>query len=108
MAPELSIVQAWQQAANEQDIARLLALSTADIALVGPRGRGTGHALLRQWVARAGLTLTTLRLFHRGDSVVLAQQARWQSAETDGVPSEATIANTLPRPRSAGQRGRAL
>lgn len=83
MTSEIETVQAWQAAANDQDIERLLALSAPDIALIGPRGRGSGHDLLREWVARAGLTLTTRRIFQRGDAVVLAQRGRWRTAAGD-------------------------
>jgi ketosteroid isomerase-like protein len=93
MTSEISTVQAWQDAANHQDIDRLLALSAPDIAIIGPRGRGSGHQLLRDWVARAGLTLTTQRIFQRGDSVVLAQHGRWQSSATGGIASEADLAS---------------
>ncbi len=43
----VAITQAWQDAANRQDIDRLVALSEPDIEIVGPRGSGHGHQLLR-------------------------------------------------------------
>ena len=49
-----AVVMAWQQAANASDIDRLLALSGPEIEIVGPRGSGRGHQLLRDWLARAG------------------------------------------------------
>ena len=73
-----AIVLAWQEAANRQDIARLLALSATDIAIVGPRGAGHGHQLLREWVERAGIHLDTRRVFARGEGVVMAQHATWR------------------------------
>ena len=93
MESAIAIVQAWQAAANQQNIDRLLELSAPDIAIIGPRGRGSGHQLLRDWIARAGLTLSTLRVFQRGDTVVLAQHGVWQSSATDGLPSEANLAS---------------
>lgn len=93
MTAEITTVQAWQDAANNQEIDRLLALSAPDIAIIGPRGRGSGHQLLRDWLARADLTLTTQRIFQRGDTVVLAQRGRWQSSATGGVASEADLAS---------------
>jgi hypothetical protein len=101
MTSELAIVQAWQTAANNQNIDRLLELSAPDIAIVGPRGRGSGHQLLREWIARAGLTLSTVRMFQRGDTVVLAQHGVWQSSATSGLPSEANLASRF---RVHGQR----
>src|SRR5262245_59373462 len=92
MSTELTTVQAWQDAANQHDIDRLLALSGPEIALIGPRGRGSGHQLLHEWVARAGLLLTTQRIFQRGDTIVLAQHALWESSAADGGASEANLA----------------
>jgi hypothetical protein len=91
MSSEIATVQAWQAAANDQDIDRLLALSAADIAIIGPRGRGSGHQILRDWIARAGLTLTTYRIFQRRDTVVLAQHARWQSDATGVWPVKRSL-----------------
>jgi hypothetical protein len=93
MTSAISLVQAWQQAVNAQDIDHLLELSAPDIVIVGPRGRASGHQLLRDWIARAGLTLTTQRIFQRDDTVVLAQQGVWQSEATGNVPSKAELAS---------------
>jgi hypothetical protein len=93
MRSSIAIVHAWQAAASEQDIDRLLELSAPGIAIIGPRGRGSGYQLLREWIARAGLTLSTQRTFQRGDTVVLAQHGTWQSSATGGVPSGATLAS---------------
>jgi ketosteroid isomerase-like protein len=93
MTSAIPVVQAWQNALNAQDIDHLLELSAPDIVIIGPRGRTSGHQLLREWIARAGLTLTTQRIFQRGDTVVLAQHGIWQSEATNGVPSEADLAS---------------
>jgi ketosteroid isomerase-like protein len=95
MTSAISLVQAWQHAVNAQDSERLLELSAPDIVIIGPRGRASGHQLLRDWVARVGLMLTTQRIFQRGDTVVLAQHGVWQSEATGGVPSEADLASRL-------------
>src|SRR6185295_7897704 len=91
MESPLAVVQAWQQAANDQDIDGLIARSAPDIELIGPRGSGRGQQLLRDWLARAGLRLTTLRAFGRGEIVVLAQHGVWRSAETGAVAGEADL-----------------
>jgi hypothetical protein len=93
MTSPFEIAEAWQQAANNQDSERLLALSDPNIEVVGPRGSGFGHQLLRDWLGRAGLTLTTLRAFGRGNSVVLAQQGVWRSSETGAVTGEHDLAS---------------
>jgi hypothetical protein len=89
----VAVVQAWQEAANRQDAERLVELSAPDVEVVGPRGSGRGHQLLRDWLARAGVTLETRRAFARGDAVVLAQTGVWRSAETGEVAGERAIAS---------------
>jgi hypothetical protein len=88
----IAIAQAWQDAANAADVERVVALSDPAIELIGPRGSGRGHQLLRDWLGRAGLHLTTLRAFARGNAVVLAQRGVWRSAETGDVTGERDLA----------------
>jgi len=88
-----AIVQAWQDAANSQNIERLVELSAPEIEVVGPRGSGRGTQLLRDWLGRAGLHLTTLRVFARGNIVVLAQHGIWRSLETGEVTGERDLAS---------------
>ena len=88
-------VQAWQDAANAQDKGRLLELSDPDIEIVGPRESGYGHELLAAWLARAGLTLETKRVFAQGDRVVLAQHGVWRSPETGETTGEAELASSF-------------
>jgi hypothetical protein len=90
-----TIVQEWQDAANTQNIDRLLELSSPNIEIVGPRGSGFGHQLLRDWMARAGLTLKTLRVFVRGEKVVVEQHGVWCSQETGEVTGEKTLASAF-------------
>src|SRR5688572_7418218 len=66
----VEVVQAWQEAANRRDIEQVLQLSKADIEIVGPRGSGFGHDLLRQWFDHARVELEPLRVFARGAVVV--------------------------------------
>lgn len=97
----LAIVQAWQDAANSQNVERILALSDPAIEVAGPRGSGYGHQLLRDWLGRAGLELTTLRAFARDDVVVLVQHGLWRSADTGHLAGEADVASRF---RVAGHR----
>lgn len=46
-------------------------LSDPNIEVSGPRGSGHGRQLLRDWMARAGLTLETTGAYSRGNRVVL-------------------------------------
>jgi hypothetical protein len=87
------LVQAWQDAANSQNIDRLVELSAPNIEVVGPRGSGYGYQLLRDWLARAGLHLTTLRAFMRDTVVVVAQHGVWRSVESGEVTGERDLAS---------------
>jgi ABC-type nitrate/sulfonate/bicarbonate transport system substrate-binding protein len=91
----VAIAQAWQDAANAQDSDRLLALSDPNIEIGGPRGSGFGHQLLRDWLARAGLTLKTLRSFVQADTVVLEQQGIWRTLATGEVTGERTLVSVF-------------
>jgi hypothetical protein len=88
----VALVRAWQGAANRQDSDRLVELSAPEIEIVGPRGSARGHQVLRDWLGRAGLTLTTHRVFARSTIVVAAQHGVWRSAETGEVIGEADLA----------------
>jgi hypothetical protein len=87
------VVQAWQEAVNRQDLEGLFQLSDPNIELIGPRGSGWGHGLLREWLGRAGLSLRTLRIFARGEVVVMAQQGLWRSVETGEIMGEQPLAS---------------
>jgi ketosteroid isomerase-like protein len=86
---------AWQAAANAPDADRLLELSATNIELVGPRGSGFGHQILRDWLARAGLQLETRRTFARDGAVVLAQHGVWRAADTGAVIGERDLASVF-------------
>ena len=92
-AQMLAVVEAWNDAANRQDAERLTDLSDPNIEIIGPRGSGYGHRLLRDWLARAGLTLTTTRAFAGGNLVVLAQHGVWRSLETGEITEERDLAS---------------
>ena len=97
----VSLVTAWQAAANQQHLEQLLALSDPQIVLGGPRGAGQGHHLLREWVGRAGVQLTPRRIYAHGEQVVIAQQAVWRDPETGAVTGEREVATRF---RVVGQR----
>jgi hypothetical protein len=87
MHESATIAEAWVAAANGQDAERLVALSSPDIEIVGPRGTARGVAVLRDWLQRAGLTLETTRSFTRGSHVVLAHRGTWRTPGTTAVSS---------------------
>ena len=92
-ASSVTVVQAWLHAANTQNFDDLIALSDPNIEIIGPRGSGYGHQLLRDWLGRAGLRLETRRVFARGDAVVVEQHGVWRSVETGDVTGERDIAS---------------
>ncbi len=92
-AQTLAVVEAWIDAANRQDAERLTELSDPNIEIIGPRGSGYGHQLLRDWLARAGLTLTTVRAFASGNLVALAQHGVWRSLESGEITEERDLAS---------------
>jgi SnoaL-like domain len=94
----LTVVNDWVAAANAQDAERLVELSDPNIEIVGPRGSGFGQQLLRDWLARAGLELETLRTFVRGDTVVLEQRGVWLAPDTGAVTGEKVVASFFQAP----------
>ena len=89
------IVVAWHDALNAGDIERLVALSSEDVEVVGPRGSGTGSQLLREWVNRAGIRLQIRRAFHRDDTVVVEEDAQWRAAETGALSESQVVASVF-------------
>ncbi len=78
---DIETVLAWHAALNQADLERVLALTTADVEVGGPRGAGRGADLLRDWIRRAAIRLEPRRIFQHDDVVVVAQAARWPSAD---------------------------
>jgi ketosteroid isomerase-like protein len=83
----LQTVLDWHAAVNSGDVERLLALSSDDVEVGGPRGVGRGRQLLREWFARAGVRLEPRRVFAQGDSVVVEQDAIWPGQSAQVVAS---------------------
>jgi hypothetical protein len=91
----VEVVRAWHDAVNAGDVDRLLALSTDDIEVGGPRGAGRGAQLLRDWFGRAGIHLEPRQLFVRGATVVAAQGAMWRDAGSGVIRGEETPASVF-------------
>lgn len=89
----LAVVESWQVAVNARDLEQLAALTAHDVEIIGPRGGGRGHDVLRLWLTRAGFTAVPLRWFCGSDGVVVVEQAgRWMQSEAMGA-SERIIAS---------------
>lgn len=91
----VAVVLAWQEAANAQDTARLLALSAPEIAIVGPRGVAQGHDTLRAWLERAGAQFLTRRLFARDGAVVAAQRGVWRDPVSGSIVGDREVATAF-------------
>jgi ketosteroid isomerase-like protein len=91
----LAIVLAWHEALNAGEVERLLALSSDDVEVGGPRGAGRGSQLLRDWVARANIQLEPGQAFQRGETVVVEERARWRSAESGELSEPQTVASVF-------------
>ena len=79
----LEVVESWHAAVNARDYDQLCAITSRDVELVGSRGSGRGHEVLRQWLGRAGFSAEPLRWFcGRGGTVVVEQRGRWVIPET--------------------------
>lgn len=70
-------------------------LSGPSIEVSGPRGSGHGRQLLRDWMARAGLTLETTGAYSRGNRVVLEQRGVWRSPDSGAVTGERSLASAF-------------
>ena len=91
----ITVVQSWQEAANQQNVTAVLELSHPDIEIVGPQGVAQGHQVLKGWISRAGLTLETYQIFAKDAVVVMAQHGTWRSAETNDKESTADVATVF-------------
>lgn len=89
-----AIVRAWHDALNAGDADALVALCAEDVEVGGPRGSDRGSHLMREWAARANVTMQANRLFGRGDTVVAEERAEWHD-ETGAVTSGADLASVF-------------
>jgi ketosteroid isomerase-like protein len=85
----LEVVRAWHDAVNRGDADALVALSADDIEVGGPRGSARGHAILRDWLERAGIQLQPRRWFASPAEVVVEQAATWRGP--DGAVTDQEI-----------------
>jgi hypothetical protein len=90
---KLAVVQAWHEALAAADPEALLATTSEDVAIYGPRGVAHGHDVLRGWAAQAGVGLEPERWFcGADDEVVVLQRATWPGEE--GGRTEGTAVAT--------------
>lgn len=88
-------MQSWHAALNAGDVEHLVALSTEDVEVGGPRGSGRGSQLLREWFGRAGIRLVPRQVFQRGNVVIVEQDAEWRSPETGEITGKQALASVF-------------
>src|SRR5438034_2406637 len=88
-------VRAWHDALNAGDVERLMALSSDEVEVGGPRGTGRGATALREWFGRAGIRMEPAQTFHRADIVVVEQRANWQPPGQETATSPQTVASVF-------------
>ena len=93
--PEVRVVEAWHEALNSGDAERLVGLSHPEVEVGGPRGAGRGAQLLREWVDRANVRLRPRRVFHRGATVVVEEDAEWRDPDTGEVTGARAVASVF-------------
>ena len=81
MEKNIAVVVAWHEAVNRADADALIALSDDQIEIGGPRGSALGHAVLRDWLQRAGIALSPRRWFGSDEVLVVEQMARWRAPD---------------------------
>jgi hypothetical protein len=83
------VVRAWHDAVNRGDADALVALCDDNIEVGGPRGSARGHAILRDWLERAGIQLAPRRWFASPTELVVEQLATWRGP--DGAVTDPQI-----------------
>lgn len=94
-ASEVRIVEAWHEALNGGDVDRLLALSHPDVEMGGPRGTVRGAQVLREWVARANISIEPRHFFHDGGTVVVEGRAVWISPDNGKVTGDQPVGSVF-------------
>lgn len=86
----LAVVESWLAAVDAADGPRLESLSSPEIEIVGPRGRGRAdRSVLSAWLGRAGFHAAARRWFCGADGrVVVEQDARWDGGDARRLASE--------------------
>lgn len=91
----LEIVQAFHDHLANRDADAVVALAADNVEVGGPRGTATGADLLREWVARANVTMTPKRWFAKDDLVIVEQHAVWLDKDSGGEISRQNVTTTF-------------
>lgn len=92
---EIATVLAWHDALSSGDLDTLAVLSSDDIEIGDRHGAGQGHAELRQWAQRAGVTIDVGRIYYRDGVVVVEEHitAKGDSTDTRTAASAFRVVN---------------
>jgi hypothetical protein len=93
MVGDLAVVERWLAAVNDADMQQLEALTSGQVEIIGPRGRGLmDRRVLGEWLGRAGFSSEPLRWFCGGDGrVVVEQSGRWRDVATGDLQGQRII-----------------
>ena len=92
-ASEVQLVDTFHTALNAGNVDALLCLLDEEVEVGGPRGSGRGTPLVKEWVDRANIRLRPRRRFHRGDVVVVEEDAEWRLLDTEESTSRQIVAS---------------
>ena len=87
-----AVLAAWHDAVNAGDVDRVVALSSEDVAVQGPRGVARGPEVLRGWLHRSGIRLTPQQDLVEADGrFVVRELAHWTTTDAPtAAPREPT------------------
>ncbi len=85
MSADLSVALDWLDAIARRDRDRLLALSSADIVLHGPRGAAKGHEALARWFEAVQFRAVPKTAYARDRRLLVLHASQWRDA--DGAPA---------------------
>ena len=92
-AATVTLLRDWHQAVSAKDVDRVLALCTPDVELHGPSGTGSGHDLVRDWLARSGIRLRLRSLTSWHGAFLAEQEATWpRGALQPAAPATPAVA----------------
>jgi hypothetical protein len=80
---EIATVLAWHDALSSGDLDTLVSLSSDDIEMGDSDGAAQGHAALREWAQRAGLTLEVGQIYYHDGVVVVEETLTSQTDPAD-------------------------
>jgi hypothetical protein len=84
MNSHAAVLYRWHDAVNAGDIDRVLRECAPDVTMSGPRGTGSGHDHVREWLQRSGMRLTPLEeLVERNGRFVVHERAQWTTEEDE-------------------------